>query len=128
DVIRRAVPLGAARFLGGGQRLVASRGGLPPASGEASPPGSAGAYARACQLAQPGGDLLRQGAAKGADAPRLCGPGGGRRASAAVRGTVQPPSAAVRLGVHYRQVARVPPPTGSKERSATWDVFVKRTT
>ena len=63
----RALPLGRSGLLGRGQRLVASRGrrrsgGWPRRMRNADP----GPYAGACQLAQPGGDLLLDRPAEGA--------------------------------------------------------------
>src|SRR5262249_11852467 len=75
-----------------------------------------------------GGGLLREGPAEGPDAERLHRPGGGRAATAVVRGALQPGAPAVRLGVHHGQVARVPPQPGRDKRPGTWDVSLTRTT
>src|SRR6266536_415418 len=67
----RAVPLGRSRLLGRGQWLLASRGGLRQTAGQGVWQSDPRAYAGACQLAQPGGDLLLAGSEEGPHAQRL---------------------------------------------------------
>ena len=80
-------------------------GGAPPARGGCSD--SPGTYAGTRELAQPGGDLLLDHPAEGADAQRLRGPGSAAAAAGLVRRVVQPQPQAIRLEIRPCQAGRL---------------------
>jgi hypothetical protein len=94
-----SLPVGRPRLLGRGQRLVASRPGGDQSVAQGVSQGGAGPHAGACQLAQPGGDLLLDHPEEGADPERLRQPGGSRTAVEVVRGVDEPRASTVRLEI-----------------------------
>src|SRR5262249_22206749 len=96
-----AIPVCEPRLLGRGQRLVAPW----PGGHQSVAQGGAGPHAGACQLAQPGGDLLLDHPEEGADAERLRQLGGSRTAAEVVRGTDEPRAPGVRLEIQPGRAA-----------------------
>src|SRR5208282_2545720 len=97
-----------------------------------------GAHARACELVEPGGDLLFDHPAESADAERFRDFGRGPSAFGVVRTTEQPNSKAVCVEVHSTRPAELAKACGAAllssfrcltpEARITTTLFVKRTT